>query len=139
MDATKPPPLKAPYPFSISQHDKPLQEATSELPTMVTAPRIEAKVAPPKEQPEPSSELPPGPCDHIAPVEGRLHMFFSSWQHVTSGRWLIDLIQHGYGLELTSTPPNISPRRHVLYPEHQPLLREEVLMLLLNGDLEPLA
>lgn len=49
---------------------------------------------------------------------------------------MLAIIQHGYCLEPIKTPPNIPPHRHILFKQHQTLLKKEVQALLQKGAIE---
>lgn len=63
------------------------------------------------------SDLPILPPDHSTSVGGRISQFLPVWNNITTDRWVLQIIQYGYCLELTSTPPNIPPK-HKMSPEH---------------------
>lgn len=92
----------------------------------------------PRNSPSPNKQWLAHPSpDYTTPVGGRLQQFLPIWQSITSDKWVLGIIQHGYCLELTSNPPNIPLRSHKLSSEHIHLLKQEVQSFLLKGAIEP--
>ena len=61
------------------------------------------------------------------PVGGRLAHFLPEWQSVTSDKWVLEVIQHGYALEFADMPPRFSGIRRTKMPcqkQHNILLQE---------------
>ena len=75
------------------------------------------------------------------PVGGRLQRFAPEWEKVTSDRWVLAVIRHGYRLEFTASPPSLGTPRETTIPREPAkawALRQEVKALAAKGAVSQL-
>ncbi|WP_411016592.1 reverse transcriptase domain-containing protein [Salmonella sp. s51944] len=66
---------------------------------------------------------------------GRLLQFGLQWEHVYSGKWILDIVSKGYHIEFTSPPPLLGGGKVTQIPSHQDqrvVLESEIDQLLLK-------
>lgn len=74
--------------------------------------------------------------DHTTPVGGRIQDFIHEWEKITSDKWIMNIIKHGYCLELQKQPPNRRPRDRAHSAKELTLLQLEAQELLRKKAIE---
>jgi len=72
------------------------------------------------------------------PIAGRLSHFINAWRDISPDPWILDVIEHGYRLELESPPHQLSfPNNLVFTDQQRELCTREVEGMLAKGAIVP--
>ena len=64
------------------------------------------------------------------PVGGRLSHFLPEWQRITSDKWVLDLVEHGYKLEFLKKPPFLGIKPTNVPVQNQNIIKQEINAML---------
>ena len=70
------------------------------------------------------------------PVGGRLSHFLHAWEKITTDKWVLDVVKHGYKLEFIQKPPFLGIKPTNVALESQAIIKQEIDSLLNKNAIE---